>query len=74
METTRLSTRGGGSDMKAVDTNILVRLLTADDARPLAAAQAVFRVRPARFSKENSGHCEKRYRHSQKSLCTIIES
>ncbi len=38
--------RGGcGSGMKAVDTNILVRLLTADDARQSAAAQAVFRER-----------------------------
>ena len=31
--------------MKAVDTNILVRLLTADDPRQSAAAQAVFRDR-----------------------------
>jgi predicted nucleic-acid-binding protein len=29
--------------MRAVDTNILVRLLTADDAREFAVAQAVFR-------------------------------
>ena len=31
--------------MKAVDTNILMRLLTADDARQSAAAQAIFRDR-----------------------------
>ncbi len=31
--------------MNAVDTNILVRLLTADDARQFAAAEAIFRSR-----------------------------
>ena len=31
--------------MRAVDTNILVRLLTADNARQSAAAQTVFRER-----------------------------